>query len=149
MQNTTPVSKIMTRKPATVGPNDTLETVRNIFERKGFHHIPVVEQGKLTGIVSYTDYLRVISEVYSDALQPRNSEEALKAVSVKEVMTEYVVCLAPFDTIEDALRVFKTNQFHAIPVVEGESRLVGILSTHDLVKMLERMLAPEIDYAAA
>lgn len=149
MQNTTPISRIMTRKPATVGPNDTLETVRNIFERNGFHHIPVVEQGKLTGIVSYTDYLRVISEVYGEALQPRNGEEALKTVSVKEVMTAFVVCLAPSDTVENALSVFKTNQFHAIPVVEGEGRLVGILSTHDLIKMLERELAPEIDYATA
>jgi CBS domain-containing protein len=53
----------------------------------------------------------------------------------------------PFDTVEDALRIFKTNHFHAVPVVEGDRQLVGILSTYDLIKMLERILAPEVDYA--
>ncbi len=148
MQNTTPISKIMTRKPATVSPEDNLEKVRGIFEKHGFHHVPVVENGKLVGIVSYTDYLRTISDLYSDPQVPRVNEQLLHAKLVKEVMTEHLVCLAPIDTVEDALRVFKTNHFHAVPVVEGDRRLVGILSTYDLIRMLERVLAPEIDYAS-
>ena len=148
MQNTTPISKIMTRKPATVSPEDNLETVRNIFEKHGFHHIPVVEKDKLSGIISYTDYLRVIRELYGDATEKQNNGRLLHAMLVKEVMTTEPVCLAPTDTVEDALRIFKPNHFHAIPVVEGERRLVGILSTHDLIKVLERILAPEIDYAS-
>ena len=148
MKNTTPVSKIMTRKPATVAPEDHLETVRIIFEVHGFHHVPVVENGQLAGIVSYTDYLRVIRDLYGNPQEQGTNERLLNAILVKEVMTEHPVCLAPTDTIEDALRVFNANHFHAVPVVEGDRHLVGILSTYDLVKMLEKLLAPTIDYAA-
>ncbi len=148
MQNTTPISRIMTRKPATVAPDDNLESVRSIFEKHGFHHIPVVESGKLVGIISYTDYLRVISDLYGNAGAERVNERPLHTKLVKEAMTEHLVCLAPTDTIEDALRVFQPNHFHAVPVIEGDRRLVGILSTHDLIKVLERVLAPEIDYAS-
>ena len=63
-------------------------------------------------------------------------------------MTEHPICLAPTDTVEDALRIFNTNHFHALPVIEGDRRLVGILSTQDLIRMLERVLAPDIDYAS-
>jgi CBS domain-containing protein len=149
MQNTTPISKIMTRKPATVSPEDNLETVRNIFEKHGFHHVPVVEKDTLVGIISYTDYLRVIRELYGDTAENRTNERLLHDLLVKEVMTENLVCLSPTDTVEDALRIFKTNHFHAVPVVESERRLVGILSTYDLIRMLERVLSPEIDYASA
>lgn len=149
MQNTTPISRIMTRKPATVTPEDNLETVRILLEKHGFHHIPVVEAGKLAGIVSYTDYLRIVGEVYGAAQAGNPNEHPLKSIAVKTVMTEHPVCLSPTDTVEDALKIFKTNHFHAIPVIEGERRLVGILSTHDLIKLLERVLAPEIDFASA
>jgi acetoin utilization protein AcuB len=148
MQNTTPISRIMTRKPATVSPEDNLETVRNILEQHGFHHVPVIESGKLAGIVSYTDYLRVIRELYGNAQERSTNARLLHTVLVKEVMTEHPICLAPTDTVEDALRIFNTNHFHAIPVIEDNRHLVGILSTQDLIRMLERILAPDIDYAS-
>ena len=139
----------MTRKPATVTPEDNLEVVRDILEKHGFHHVPVVASGKLEGIVSYTDYLRIIRELYGNAQEQRTNARLLHTVLVKEVMTEHPVCLAPTDTVEDALRIFKTNHFHALPVIEGDRHLVGILSTHDLIRMLERVLSPDIDYASA
>ena len=40
------------------------------------------------------------------------------------------------------------KHFHAVPVLEGDRRLVGILTTYDLLKVLERVLAPELGYAA-
>jgi acetoin utilization protein AcuB len=148
MQNTTAISRVMTHKPATVSPMDHLETVQEIFEKFGFHHVPVLDDGKLVGIVSYTDYLRVIQEVYGSADEQGRNQHLLQTIQVKQVMTDHPVCLSPSDTIEDALRIFKTNHFHAIPVIEQDGRLVGILSTHDLIKVLERLLAPEIDYAS-
>ncbi len=148
MQNTTPISRIMTRKPSTVSPEDNLESVRIIFEKHGFHHVPVVDQQKLVGIVSYTDYLRIVSELYGGEQQKTASTRLLQNVLVKEVMTENLICLSPNDTVEDAIRVFAPNHFHAVPVIEGDRHLVGILSTHDLIKVLERVLAPEIDYAS-
>lgn len=148
MRNTTSIDHFMTRNPATVAPSDSLDTVRQIFEKHGFHHVPVVEGGKLTGIVSYTDYLQIISEMCSGNTPTGIFKTSLTNIEVHEIMIKELVCLSPTDTVEHALTLFKTHEFHAMPVIDKDRHLLGILSTHDLMKLLEKVLAPEIDYAA-
>ena len=147
MRNDTRIDQIMTRNPDTVSPEDNLTTVKTIFENKGFHHIPVVNEGKLTGIVSYTDYLQIISEMHQGNTPEGMYQTGLNNIEVRDVMTQAVVTLRPGDTVEDAINLFKNHVFHALPVVEHDQRLVGILTTHDLVKVLEQVLGPSIDYA--
>lgn len=137
MQANTPISRIMTRKPETVKPSDTMEAVRKIFEKRGFHHIPVVDGERLVGLVSYTDYLQLIRTVFDNGQETRVNEKVLNATLAKDVMTESLLCLSPTDTTETALRVFKSNQFHSLPVVDDKGHLVGIVTTYDLMRVLE------------
>ena len=137
MQANTPISRIMTRKPETVKPADTMEAVRKIFEKRGFHHIPVVDGERLVGLVSYTDYLQLIRTVFDNGQETRVNEKILNATLAKDVMTESLLCLSPADTTETALRVFKANQFHSLPVVDDKGHLVGIVTTYDLMRVLE------------
>ena len=137
MQASTPISRIMTRKPETVKPADTMEAVRKIFEKRGFHHIPVVDGERLVGLVSYTDYLQLIRTIFDNSQETRMNEKVLNATLVKDVMTQSLLCLSPTDTTEAALRVFKANQFHSLPVVDDKGHLVGIVTTYDLMRVLE------------
>jgi CBS domain-containing protein len=140
MQAETPIRTIMTRHPETVAPNERMEIVREIFEKRGFHHIPVLEAGVLVGIVSYTDYLRVIREVFSgNAAEALVNEKTLHSMVVRDVMTADVLCLQETDTVETALRIFKTNHFHSLPVVDGQKKLRGIVTTYDVLKVLENV----------
>lgn len=141
MQSTTPISRIMTRKPETVKPSDTMEDVRKIFEKRGFHHIPVIQEGKLVGLVSYTDYLQLIRSIFDNTQEVRLNEKVLHATVVEDVMTKNILCLSENDTVENALLIFKTNQFHSLPVVDAQQRLVGIITTYDLMKVLEKVFA--------
>ncbi len=145
MQPTTPISKIMTRKPETVRPADTMEDVRKIFEIRGFHHIPVIEGAKLVGLVSYTDYLQLIRNLFDNSQEIRVNEKVLNAMLVEEVMTKNVLCLSPHDSVETALRIFKANQFHSLPVVDDHQHLVGIITTYDLMKVLEKVFVEQAD----
>lgn len=141
MQATTPVSRIMTRKPAVLGLNDTMESVRNVFENKGFHHIPVVHEGHLVGIVSYTDYLRLVREVFNNNQEARTNERVLHAMLVKEVMTAHPHSIHEDTTVEEAMKILLHNEFHALPVVDGDLRLQGIVTSNDLMKVLESIFA--------
>jgi acetoin utilization protein AcuB len=143
MYSNTPIIQIMTRRPETIAPTDTMETARTIFERFGFHHIPVSEHGKLSGMLSYTDYLRVLQDLFGPDHKSAAGDNALKTMYVKEVMTENVLCLQENDTVENALRIFKTNHFHALPVVDIKGHLLGIVTTHDILKVLERVFAEQ------
>lgn len=144
MQADTPISRIMTRKPETVSPTDTMEVVRKIFEKHGFHHIPVMEDGKLVGLVSYTDYLQLIRAVFDNNQETRLNEQVLNATVVRDIMTKSLLCLSPDDSTETALRIFKANQFHSLPVIDDQNHLVGIITTYDLMRVLESMFLERI-----
>ncbi len=139
-----PVSRIMTPKPTVVAPTDTMESVRQILEKGGFHHLPVVEKGRLVGIISYTDYLRLIRNVFSNTQEARVNERLLNATLVKDLMTEHLLCLSPDDTVETALRIFKANHFHSLPVVDEHMHLIGIVTTLDLMRVLETVFLQEV-----
>lgn len=145
MRSTTPISRVMTRKPETVKPTDTMEEVRKIFEKRGFHHIPVVEKNKLVGLVSYTDYLQLIRSIFDNKQEVRLNEKVLHATVVEEVMTKHVLCLSQEDTVENALLIFKANQFHSLPVVDAHQHLVGIITTYDLMKVLESFFVEQAE----
>ncbi len=132
-----PVSRIMTAKVTTVSPTDTMDTVRQLLEKGGFHHLPVVEDRRLVGLISYTDYLRLIRNVFSNNQEARVNERILQATLVKDVMTEHLLCLSPNDTVETALRIFKANHFHSLPIVDEHMHLLGIVTTMDLMRVLE------------
>jgi len=135
----------MTRKPETVKPSDTMEDARKIFEKRGFHHIPVLDQGKLVGLVSYTDYLQLIRSIFDNSQETRLNEKVLHATVVEDVMTKHVLCLSQDDTVENALLIFKANQFHSLPVVDARQHLVGIITTYDLMKVLESVFAEQAE----
>ncbi len=127
----------MTTEVRTLGPNDTMDKVQDIFRKYNIHHIPIVKNGKIVGIISQTDYLKVLhgftlfktqkSELYNNAI--------LRSLLTSEVMTKQVATLHPDDTIEVAAGFFKENLFHALPIVDDEGDLVGIITTYDLINL--------------
>lgn len=146
MKRDTPIAGIMTREPRCVKPADSLERVRHIFEEFGFHHIPVAESGKLAGIVSYNDYLRVLRNLLHESQDPKAVTRLLQETPVGEVMTSEVYSLRTDDTLEAAVKLFHAHQFHALPVIDEAGHLMGIVTTSDLMKVLEDIIAPEKSY---
>jgi len=132
MNPETPVSQIMSSRLVTVEPDDRLQKIRQIFEEYGFHHIPVMEMGKLVGIISKVDFFRV-SHTLSFSL---NGQERVHSddhiYTAKDIMTRYPMQLDPDDTVGLAADIFLANRFHALPVVEAGD-LVGIVTSHDLI----------------
>lgn len=122
-----------------------MEAVRRIFEKRGFHHIPVLEGNKLVGLVSYSDYLQLIRTIFDNSMEARANEKVLNATVVADVMTKNVLCLSQHDTAEQALRIFKANQFHSLPVIDEQQHLVGIITTYDLMKVLETIFVEQAE----
>jgi CBS domain-containing protein len=131
---TTTVGQIMSTPVITVSPSDTMDKVQDIFRTNNIHHIPVVEDRKVVGIISNSDYLRLLhgftlfrtekSEQYNDAI--------LRSLLASEVMTRQVATLSPEDSLLMAVGFFRENLFHALPVVDN-GKLVGIVTTFDLL----------------
>ena len=125
-----PVSTIMATQLTTVSPNDSLQIVKEIFDAKSFHHIPVVEGLKLVGIISKQDFLYFLHGFLSSG--EVMGTDALKSETTRKIMTTGLAKLEATTRINVALEVFKENLFHALPVVDGDE-LVGIITTYDII----------------
>lgn len=127
-----PISTIMTTDLVTVSEEDTIAQIGKLFKKYTIHHLPVVEGKKLIGIVSKSDYL-FFRRGYSE--ETALDEQRAAEHRVKEIMIKGLAKLEPTDKINVSLEIFKTNIFHAIPIVEGEN-LVGILTPLDIIRHL-------------
>jgi acetoin utilization protein AcuB len=130
-----PIKSIMTTDIVSIAKNDPVKKVEEIFNEYKFHHIPVVESGKIVGMVSKSDYQFFKRGFNDDRSDLRIDSFRLRTHKVKEIMTTGLATLEPDDKINIALEIFKENLFHAIPITENE-KLVGIVSTLDIIKHL-------------
>ena len=128
------VGKRMTRNPKTVSPDDPLSFAAGILREHRFHHLPVVEGGRLVGILSDAD-LRNASYV---AL-PAEGEGPAGDRPVREAMRTEVWSVTPDDSVEDALLILTREKFGALPVLSGD-RLVGIITRADLLNAFVDLL---------
>ena len=130
-----PVSTIMTKDVIFVAERDRLSTVRDIFNENRIHHLPVVRGGKVVGIISKEDLLLFMKGLGENTLEKIINETRLNNYNAEVIMTRGVGKLEPDDRINVALDIFAKNYFRALPVVEND-RLVGIVTTHDIIKRL-------------
>ena len=130
-----PISSIMTKDVITVNPDEPLGKVKEIFETHHIHHIPVVRDRAIVGIISKTDFLHFIRGIHHSTYDEYIEKSRLRTYRAEDIMTKGLAKLEPTDKINVALEVFKENLFHAIPICE-EHELVGIITTLDVIKAL-------------
>jgi len=118
-----PLSKIMVTDLKTVSPDATLDIVRELFQQNRIHHLPVVEGKQLVGMISTTDLYKLGKPF-----------DEYRGIKVKEVMTNKVGTLFSNEQIGAAAEVFLENLFHAVPIVNEERELVGLVTTFDVLK---------------
>ncbi|NND76849.1 MAG: CBS domain-containing protein [Flavobacteriales bacterium] len=123
------VSEIMTRNVECVSPSQKIIDVKHIYEKKDFHHhIPVVENDMIVGMVSLIDFMRNINNAGLDDDTPIYSE-----LTVNDIMSTDPFFLSPSASIQEVARILAKGEFHAVPVVV-EGKVVGIVSTADVIR---------------
>ncbi len=129
------IGKVMSTPVHTVVPDDPMEQVKSIFETHRVHHIPVVEDGRVVGIISKSDYLYLLHSfsLFKSRTSELFNQAVLRSLLVSEVMTRQVVTVGVNDSLQVAADIFRENYFHALPVVDKDDRLQGIVTTYDLI----------------
>lgn len=132
------VEKFMTSRVVTIGFDDTLATVREIFAQASFHHLLVVDEGKLQGVVSDRDLLRAISPFIDSVVESERDLGTLKK-RVHQIMSRQPITLRPESSLSEAVALFLANKISCIPIVDAEFRPVGIVSWRDVLRYLVPM----------
>lgn len=138
------VKEYMTTRLVTVEMDDTLDTVREIFDNTGFHHLLVVERGEVVGVLSDRDLLRHLSP-YVGTLSETARDVATLNKPVHLVMTRKPVTLAPEAELAEVLEKFGQKDVTCLPVVDAHNRLVGIVTWRDMLKVMGAVLVPASD----
>lgn len=135
MDLTAPVSTIMTSQLITIGPDDPVKLAKENFDVNLIHHLPVLENEELVGILSTSDLLHFLRYLDKDSQEPYLNDLRLKNYKVGEIMQKEIVTVDVDDSIRAVLEVFQQNLFRALPVMRNGA-LAGIVSTHDIINGL-------------
>ncbi|HEY6909335.1 MAG TPA: CBS domain-containing protein [Myxococcales bacterium] len=131
----TPVGVLMTRDPGTVSPDDFLLDAIAHIGRRQVRHAPVVDaERRVLGMLSDRDLRLALGTSLlsaSDAAGPR-----LRLLKVREVMSREPIVLSESAPVAEAAVAFVQKGIGALPVVDAEGRITGILSYVDVLRAL-------------
>lgn len=133
MKKREPISHIMSKDVLSVTRNRNLLEARELMEQAGIRHLPVVDGGKVVGMLSRTDMMRV-SYGLTRAEEEAN-KEGLQVVKVDAAMSLEPVIVDPDTPIREVAELFAAMDFSAVPVVKDDE-LVGMVTTSDLIRFL-------------
>lgn len=125
------VAEVMSQPVVSVEMDDRLWVIKQIFDSVQFHHILVVSQNTLVGVLSDRDYLKAISPRLGTAAENKSDLDTLNR-RVHQVMSRKPITLRAQSSIGEAITLFEANNVSCIPVVDGNNRPVGIVSWRDI-----------------
>jgi acetoin utilization protein AcuB len=120
------IINLMTPDPVTIDTNDTLSKAKRMMDAGRFRRLPVMEDGKLVGILTERDM--------------KQHTGALASTRVNAAMRTQLVTITPYDTVEDAALLMLKHKIGGLPIV-AEGALVGIVTTTDLLKAFLQVVA--------
>ena len=140
------VREIMTTNIISVKSESSAQAVADLIVQHQIHAIPIVnELFELQGIVAEGDFFYQHTGPVSMAsylvnrLSKKKSASAgasLSDVKVSDIMVSPCITITPESTVEEAGRILVEKNFNTLPVVDGSNTLVGIVTAHDILKVL-------------
>lgn len=128
------VEQVMTTRLVTVEMDDRIPTLKEIFDHAPFHHLLVVEEGVLQGIISERDLLRVLSPyVGTESESSRDVETTQRRAH--QVMSRSPITISPNESIKEALALMLSHDIGCLPVID-EGVLAGVFTINDGVRAL-------------
>jgi len=124
----TTAAEPMTRKVFVILPETSLSVAWDLMSRERFRHLPVVSGGSLVGILSDRDIL-ARATMEDGALHVPDT-------AAVEAATPWPHVCGPNTDVCDLVRLMTEKKIEAVPIVEGEDRLVGLVTSTDLLLLL-------------
>jgi acetoin utilization protein AcuB len=130
------IEDIMTREVITASMDDSLESVRALFTKYRFRHMPITDDnGQLVGIISDRDMLANVSP-FAGTINERPADANSLRRKAHQIMTRHPQTIPASLKAERAAMIMLHQRISALPVVDPEGKLVGILTMRDVLRCL-------------
>ena len=129
-----PVNRLMTEAVLSVDVSSPVSEALRLFAEYPVHHLPVVREQTLVGMLSSADVMKL------DCFLPKNGASRHGYIdqrfSIETLMRHPAISVQPHQPAEDAARLMVTHAIHALPVVDIQDHLLGIITTTDMMQAL-------------
>jgi acetoin utilization protein AcuB len=131
----------MTRKVITVEPDDGIFKAQELMAVNKIRHLPVIEpDGRLIGIVTDRDIRSALPYKFFKESASEEEKKNFTELKIKNIMTQNPISISPTYTLQDALLMIQDARVGALPVVDGNGILSGIISVRDLLRAFINVL---------
>lgn len=123
----------MTKFPVTVDLSDTLASASRIMHEKNIRHLPVLEDGKLVGLLCFTDIMRAMPSKVN-TLEQHEATYLFSTLKVRDALPERqkVVTAKADACIEEAALIMRSYKIGCLPVLDKQGNLVGLCTENDI-----------------
>ena len=118
-----------------VDPQDSMQQAIKLLKKHNIRRLPVVENGKVVGIVTDRDLKRA-SASDASTLEIHELLYLISTIKVEDIMTRDPITVPMDYTIEETAEILLNNKISGVPVVDPEGRLKGIITQTDLFRLL-------------
>lgn len=131
-----PVRTLMVTTVVSLTPSHRVWEARELFKSCGLHHLPVIDDARrLVGIVSHTDIYRAgVDDTFPEDAPAARATANNRVVG--KLMRRDPVTIGPDAPLELAVSILAEGAFHALPVIDDDDRLVGMITTSDILRRL-------------
>ncbi|MEW5986356.1 MAG: CBS domain-containing protein [Chloroflexota bacterium] len=119
----------------TVTPDTTLPEAHRLMSEKRIRRLPVLEDGRLVGIVTYGD-IRGAEPSEATSLSIWELNYLVSRLRVEEIMTREPLTTRPEATVGEAAQVMLKNKISGLPVLTSDGKLVGIITESDIFRLV-------------
>ncbi|MEJ2223047.1 MAG: CBS domain-containing protein [Desulfobacterales bacterium] len=135
------VSRSMTRKVITVDPEDGIFKAQELMAENKIRHLPVIESNnRLIGVVTDRDIRSALPYKFFKKSPGKEEKKKFAELKIKDIMTENPITISPTYTLQDALLMIQDARVGALPVVDDNGILNGIISVRDLLRAFINVL---------
>ncbi|MGE5294091.1 MAG: CBS domain-containing protein, partial [Solirubrobacterales bacterium] len=131
------VEEYMTRDVVTFEEDDEIGKIWTCLVRQSYRRVPILRDGRLTGIISRTDLIRARMSDFNPRLFSRMSAQHSQRPLVQDAMTVGLLTTTPGSSILEAAEILVAHRITGLPVVDDSMRLLGILSEKDVLRLLD------------
>jgi CBS domain-containing membrane protein len=125
-----PVNRYMTAAVLSIDVDAEAGEILRLFAEYPVRHLPVVQGRKVVGMLSSADVLKLRAFLPKGA---DNAEFLSRRVKIEQLMRQPAMTVGPQSTVEDAAMLMATHGVHALPVVNSQDHLIGIVTTSDII----------------
>ena len=135
------VSRSMTRKVITVAPDDGIFKAQELMTANKIRHLPVIESdNRLVGVVTDRDIRSALPYKFFKESPSEEEKKNFAELKIKDIMTKNPITISQTYTLQDALLMIQDARVGALPVVDENGILSGIISVRDLLRAFINVL---------